>query len=52
MKIDFVDVPKEVREETLDSPIFTDLNEVHTETRHSRHNKPKKANIKVIPEGT
>jgi hypothetical protein len=59
--MDFVDVPKQatnvgygstiLSEGTLDSRTFTQPKEVHTGTINLRHNKPKKANTTIIPEG-
>jgi hypothetical protein len=60
VEMDLVDVPKEATtlgpepmllEGTLDSQSFTKIEEVHREAVSSRHNKPKKANTKVILEG-
>jgi hypothetical protein len=60
VEMDLVDVPKEAStlgpepmllEGTLDSQSCTKTEEVHRGTVSSRHNKPKKANNEVIPEG-
>ena len=59
-EMDFGDVSKEptdvgretmVLEGALNSPILTQPKEVHTEVTYSPHNKPKKANKKVVPQG-
>jgi hypothetical protein len=60
VEMDLVDVPKEATtlgpepmllEGTLDSQSCTRTEEVHRGAVSSRHNKPKKANTEVIPEG-
>jgi hypothetical protein len=58
VEMDFTDLSKEATTEailmegTLDSPSSAELEEVHSWTDIAGHNKPKKANRKVIPEGT
>jgi hypothetical protein len=58
--MDLVDVPKEATtlgpepmllEGTLDSQSCSRTEEVHRAAVNLRHNKPKKANTEVIPEG-
>ena len=61
LELDLVDVTKDATtigpettllEGVLDSQIFIQPNDMHTGKINSRHNKPKKANTNVVPEGT